>query len=176
MKKKVTVDEVMSWKPCGWDGENNGKNYTRERVTKLSVNGIFTPRHIVSLDISAADRAWTLIKMLDENEQHDFARWCARQSLCLRDVPEIVLQFLETRDESLWGAVCDTAWNVAGDPVGTAVKSAAEAAVRGAAWDTAWATAWAITKGTNWNEDESKVWNEAWNTQLEKLLEYATTD
>ena len=60
---KVTVEQVMAWKPCGWDGQDNGKNYTEARVRKLfGRRKYMTALQILGLDIPYEDRLWGVLR------------------------------------------------------------------------------------------------------------------
>jgi len=72
----------------------------------------------------------------------EMSRWCALQVIHLWDAPDVVRQYLETGDESLWAAAWaaarDAAWAAAGDAAGAAAWDAARAAAGDAAGDAAW--------------------------------------
>ena len=75
----------------------------------------------------------------------DFARRCALDVAHLWDAPEVVLQYLETGDESIRAAARDAARAAARDAAGDAARAAAGAAAwaagGAAARDAAWAAA-----------------------------------
>ena len=118
--RRVTVEQVMELCPCGYDGPNDGENYTVERVTELwAGREALSASDIAALELGAEDRIWALIRMLDEAEQWDFARWNALQVLHLWNAPELVQEYLETGNEAIraaaWAAARAAAWDAARD-------------------------------------------------------------
>ena len=75
-----------------------------------------------------------------------FARLCALDVIHLWDAPKIVLEYLETGDESKRAAAWAAAGDAAGDAAGAAAGDAAGAAAWAAAWDAAWAAARAVAR------------------------------
>jgi len=60
--KKVTVERIIKWKPCG--------HYTREYIKRLFGNRkMLTAQDIADLDISIEDRLWVLCNMLNKKQQ-----------------------------------------------------------------------------------------------------------
>ena len=80
----------------------------------------------------------------------EHARWCALQVVHLWDVPQIVLDYLNTGDEDLRSAARAAAW----------------AAARAASWDASRASAWAAS----WDA----AWDASWDAQNQRL-EYVLT-
>ena len=86
-----------------------------------------------------------------------FARECAKDVLHLWNAPQVVIDYLNTGDESIRAAARDAARAAARD----AARDAARAAARAAAWDAAWDAA------------GDAAWAAAWdaqNARLESML------
>lgn len=126
--------------------------------------------HIADLDkIDCRERK--IIWRLDVEEQlRVFARWCALQVKDQWDMPDIVLRYLKTGDESIRTAARDAAWAAsgaaawaAGDAAGAAAGDAAWAAARAAeataeaARDAAWDAAWAAARDAARDAQSSKL-------------------
>lgn len=61
--KSFTVDEMLAFHPCGWKGENNGINYTRERIAVLwAGRDALNAREMLDLPISVNDRLWAVTR------------------------------------------------------------------------------------------------------------------
>lgn len=72
--KRVTIEQVMSWHPCGYDRCDDWRNYTRARVERLFAGReTLGPGEIAALDIDAADRYWALLHLLTEKQRHELA-------------------------------------------------------------------------------------------------------
>ena len=74
--RSVTVDDVMSWEPCG--------PYTTERVTSLFAGRArVTALDVCAMDIPVKDILWAVLRknMVEERVLHLFACWCAEQAL-----------------------------------------------------------------------------------------------
>ena len=76
----------------------------------------------------------------------DFARWCALDVAHLWDCPPLVLEYLQTGDESLRAAARDAVWAASQDAVWAAARAAARDAVWAASQDAARAAAWAAAR------------------------------
>ena len=122
-----------------------------------------------------------------------FARYCALDVAHLWDIPDVVLRFLKTGDESLrdaargavrdtacgsaWvaarGAVRDTAWGsawvAARDAARGAVRDTAWDAARDAARDAAWSAARDAARGAVRDTAWSAAWGSARETQSRRL-------
>ena len=84
MQKKVTVETVMSWEPCGYDGPDDGENYTPARVRKLfGRRKYMTALLILDLDIPPEDRIWACCHedLIDARTLRLFACDCAEKAL-----------------------------------------------------------------------------------------------
>ena len=152
---KITVRQIMSWRPCS--------EYPRGRVKKIIGSGK-TPLDICALDLPARDLLWVLLRpeIIPEMDLHQLSCTFAAGALplwekCFPDDrrPRIAI---ETKRKWVAGestsadlaAAWDAAWAAAraagaatGAAAGAAARAAAWAAARAAAWDAAWAAAWA---------------------------------
>ena len=139
-KYRCTVDDVMSWEPCGWDGPEYGI-YQREHVQKLfGRRKYLTTRDILNLKIPLEDRFWAVLRaeMVPDRVLFEFACWCAENALrgerCQgREPDERSWEAVRVRRKWLRGEATDeelfAAWSAA--------ESAAESAARSAAWSAA---------------------------------------
>ena len=145
-KYRCTVDDVMSWKPCGWDDPENGR-YQREYVEKLfGRKKYLTASDILCLKIPLEDRFWAVLRaeMVPDKVLFEFACWCAENALRRerrqgREPDERSWKAVEMRrrwlrgeatDEELsaaWSAAESAAWSAAAR---SAARSAAESAER----------------------------------------------
>jgi len=147
--KRATVDDVMSWSPCGV--------YPRERVAKLFAGGKnITHRGIAKLDIPAEDRFWALIEYADwsghGNTLHEFA---CREA-------EDALKAAGVTDERSWNAIkVKRAWvreEATDDELSAArfaAESAAESASRSAARYTARYASRSASRSAAWSAARS---------------------
>ena len=84
---RVTVETVMSWRPCGWDGPDNGKNYTTARVRRLfGRRKYMTALHILDLvgqGVPAEDVIWGALhrELIEERIMRLFACDVAERAL-----------------------------------------------------------------------------------------------
>lgn len=97
----------------------------------------------------------TIIGRVDGDDiLREFSRKCALDVIHLWDAPEMVVQFLETGDESLK----DAAWD-----------AGARAAARNAAWnaarDAAWNAAWPSARNAAWNAARNAAWAAGWDAR-----------
>ena len=127
---KVTVDDVMAWKPCG--------QYTREEVKNLfgrrrKLSGF----QIASLKIPADDAAWVVLKhgFLSDKALRHFACDCAERVLPLfkeeRPDDKRPRQAIEMARRFAEGFATMEELSAAGAAAGAAARAAAGAA----AWD-----------------------------------------
>jgi len=143
LNRYITVADIMATKPCR-------PHYTKEKVEQL-----FSGRKRVRLStvlnsgIPHEDKIWLVTRFLPGDTNCKFARWCALQVVYSWDCPAIVMQYLETGDESIIDAVLTAD--------GNAVRSAGRAAAMNAVWaaasdavsDTAWYTLHAALAGAS---------------------------
>jgi hypothetical protein len=180
--KTVTIDQVVAWGPCGLSGEDDGRNYTRERIERLFAGrSTLNARDISTLNVPNADKLWALLhnEFLTDEQMHLFACDCAEQvvHLCGDDPrPRAAIAAkrawlrCEISDQEL-AAARDAVW--AGR---AAVRAAARDAIWAAARDTAWVAAWANAQATAWAAARANAWATtraaAGDWQLARLLEY----
>jgi len=78
---RVTVDDVMSWRPCGWDGDETVGPYNRRYVEKLfGRRKYMTAERVLSLRcLPVVDKLWALARpeLLPRRTLQDFWLWCA---------------------------------------------------------------------------------------------------
>jgi hypothetical protein len=152
MMRKVTIDQVMAWRPCNL--------YTRERVTELFNGGdMLTAWDISVLDIPIADRIWALlhrefftdsdlrliacafaervIHIYERKYPGDYRPREAIRVARLLAVGRATLKDLKTAEAAVWAAA---------RAARAAAEAAAWAAARAAAWAAARAAAWAAAR------------------------------
>ena len=145
---RVTIDQVMAWEPCGYDGKDNGTNYTRERVERLfdgreAVNTL----DILDLDIDAADRIWAAAHkdVTPGVVLHEVA--CQWAEHVLHFFEEVYpddrrpRQAIETKRRWIRGEATDDVLAAARTAAWSAARAAARAASRYAVWAAAWSAA-----------------------------------
>ena len=106
--KRFTVDYVLALRPCGWDKEHNGENYTREKL-----NGLFAGRQTLTLadvvdmqEVPPADVVWLACCIFTPRQRVVFALKCAEDAgisawEAARDAAERQLLFIaETLEET----------------------------------------------------------------------------
>ena len=110
---------------------------------------------------------------------YEFSRWCALQVIHLWEAPQIVIDYLNTGDESIKDEARDEAW----DKTWAAARAAAEAATLSVSWNVARASARAAVKAeaeaaashTTWDKTWDGAWSERWSLarkkQRDKFLE-----
>jgi len=82
MAHSATISDVISWEPCGFDGEDDGENYTPARLRRLAEGReSVTIEDIAALDIPVEDRIWAGLHLLDEREQRLWGCDCAERAL-----------------------------------------------------------------------------------------------
>ena len=87
--------------------------------------------------LAASERTYLAGGINTTETLREFACLCALDVIHLWDAPEIVIQYLKTRDESLRGAAWDATWDAARDAARDATWDAARGAARDAAWGVA---------------------------------------
>ena len=160
----VTVDDVMSWEPCG--------PYTRERVTSLFAGRArVTALDVCAMDIPRRDILWAVLRedMIEGRVLHLFACWCAEQALIAereagREPDPASWVAVEVKRRWLDGAASDDELKVARANAWFAAGSDARATwatARGAARAAAWATARAVARETSWTAARAAAWSAA---------------
>ena len=164
----VTVDQILEMRPC--------EGYTQARIEELW-NGkkALTPTEIAALDISADDRLWALVRLMDERTQRIFACDCAERTLAVyeREYPDdsrprdTIAVARRYADGDATVEELAAAWDAAWDAARNAAWAAAWAAARNAAWDAAWDAArnaaWAAARAAAWAAARAAARNAAWD-------------
>ena len=181
----VTVADVMKWQPCGWDGADNGKNYTEARVCALFAGRKrLTALDVLALDIPVEDRLWAVLReeLIDACTLRLFGCDCAERDLARRKKsgetirPEDRAAIRVSRRYAV-GKATLTELAAAGAAAGAAraaAGGAARDAARGAAWDAARGAAGAArdaARGAAGNSagDAARdiAWAAAWKAERE---------
>lgn len=150
---KMTLEQIIALEPCGLHGEDDGKNYTPQRVKRLMGNREFvTPQEIYDhSDVPWPDKYWLLSRLLPERDQHELA--CRVAETC-----EIEDDDLRARRDALIQAKRD--W------VDGKISSDELAANRAATWianqAAGWAADWAATWAANRAADKAADWAAGW--------------
>ena len=152
--KQITVDQIMELKPCGWDKEDNGVNYTREHVNRLFAGReTMTALEILALeDISINDRFWATLRfeLIEEIILYTFICDCAEHVLplfeCVYPDNKGPRQAIETRRHWLCGEVINKELDAANAAARAAIGAIARAIANAAAGATAKASAGSIER------------------------------
>ena len=132
-KMRVTIDQVMSWGPCGYNGDDDGRNYTRARVTGLfGRRKYMTALQILALDIPVEDRLWAVLRvdLVDARTLRLLACDCAERALMRERKRGREL------DQRSWDAVAVSRRYAMGKATNRELVAA-----RAVAWDAAWTVA-----------------------------------
>ena len=169
IRKSVSVDDVMAWRPCG--------GYDRERVEALfGRRKRVRPLGILHLEeIPVTDRLWCLLRedFLSPAALRQFACDCASRALHRerkagrepdersRAAIRVARRFARGKatQEEL-AAARSAAWSAARSAAWSAGGSAAWSAARAAAWDASWSAAGSAARSAE------RVW------QLRRLEKY----
>ena len=159
---KITVSSLLSWKPCGWNKEDDGKNYTPRRVSELFESaGIAEadPLEFINgaqgQNVPPADILWVILRpeVLPERDLHELACQYALWSLHFfedtypnDDRPR---KAIEAKQKWLRGEITNEELKAAAEAAAWSARAAraAWAAAEAAAWS-AWAAraAWAAAE------------------------------
>jgi len=193
MTRTVTVEQVMAWYPCGYDGEDDGKNYTVRKVTELFAGRkTLSAVDVAMLGIPQGDRVWALLhpEFFTDEQSHTLACYFAEHILYLcNDDPRLDAAIAANRRwqrDEITDQELDAAWIAA---CRAAATDTARGAAKNAAWAAAWAAAWnagdaargaarAVTRDATWNRDTT--WDVAtaaaveW--QIEQILKIGGND
>jgi len=183
--RRATVADVISWEPCGFDGEDDGENYTEARLIRLAAGRkSLSILEILDLDIPAEDRIWVALHLLDEREVRLWGCDCAERAL------EHEREAGREPDPRSWEAIRVSMLYAVGEATSEELRlasaparDAARDAYRGASWPTvraAW-SAWDAALGAGWDasadaalafdRDAARAAEREW--QLARLVEYA---
>jgi hypothetical protein len=133
LNKVVTLEQVLSWKPC----------YDREKILWLSRGKTeLTVGEIIDLKfVPVENKFWLLLReeIIPARILHEFAIWCAEIALTKDNVTD-ERSWNALKVKRLWldGKATDKELDAASD----AAKYAAINAARYATWAVAWAAAW----------------------------------
>ena len=168
--KRFTINDVLTLRPCGWDGVHNGENYTREKLNRLFAGRqTLTLADVVDMqEVPPADVVWLACHMFTPRQRVVFVLKCAEDAGI-------------SAWEAKWDAARDAAWaaryaalDAALDAqyaawdvryAARAARYAARYAARDAAWDAGYA-AW---------EAAGAAWDAAWEAAERQLLFIAET-
>lgn len=169
--KVVTIREVAAWEPCGYDEEDDGNNYTHQRIEALFAGrDTLSAGDIVALDIPAEDKLWALChpEFLSDEQMHLLACDFAERVVHLCGADPQPRAAIEAKRKWLRGEVSNeelvAAWDAA-----RAARAAAWATrdTRDTTWD-AWDAAWdasavasAVASAAAW--DASAIASAAWD-------------
>lgn len=185
--KTVTVDDILSLRPCGWDGSDDGENYTRARLERLFAGRErVSARDVVAADIPREDVIWLLTQPIFMNEHKVglFACDCAERVRTIYEAEYPIVgrlqKVIDTKRRHLrlkatgeeLSAARKVAWGVA-VAASSGSNTAAWQSARAAAWavegnaeDAAWAAALAAGDAG----DAEREW------QIQRALEYIESE
>ena len=161
----VTVEQVMSWKPCG--------DYDEEKVRKLcGTKPALSALEILSLNIPDKDKLWAVLRnefFTDKQLRHlacDFAGrvlpiWYAkypddhRPRICIETARRYADGQATNEDRA-------AAWEAAGEAARAAAGEAARATARAAARAAAWEAAWEAARAAAWEAAGEAAGEAAW--------------
>lgn len=164
--KKVTVKDIMSWKPC--------KDYPEERIQEIIGEGIKL-KEALKLDIPAEDILWLVLrpKFMPEKELHIHACNFAEQALqrerkAGRETHPDSWNAIKVK--SLWidGKVADNELEIAREEAFWVWEMSGRGALD--TW-TAARMAWMATR-VEWTAAWDAAWEKAWEEQLKYLQNY----
>jgi len=156
-----TVDQMMAFRPCGWDKDDDGKHYTPQRVAALwAGRETLTAMDMLDLDIPADDRLWAVLRpeLIPEKMLHELACDFAAATLYIwekkypndkRPHNTIAVKRLWIRGEATDDELA-AARAAAGDAAGAAAGDAAWVAAGVAAWFAAGVAAGAAAGAAAW--------------------------
>ena len=159
--KTWTVDQMLEEHPCGWDGEDDGGNYCRERLERLwAGRAELSVLDMLGLGIPAEDRVWGAClpgaltpEALATWAEIILARAITTHALhCgIDEVEQWARRWLSGADRSIEAAAraAQAAWaGQAAEAAARAAEAAGAAGAAGAAAQAAEALAWAATAQT----------------------------
>jgi hypothetical protein len=177
---RVTVDQVMSWKPC--------ERYTRELIEQLFAGReSLSAVDILKLDIPTEDRLWAVLReeLIPAPVLHEFACGCAEQALLSerkagREPDPRSWTAIETKRRWLRGeaaneelkAAEEAARAAAWEAARAAAWEAARAAARAAAWEAAWEVARAAAWEAAWEAARAATWEATWAAARAEQVKY----
>ena len=132
----VTIDQVLSWKPC--------KEYTLERIERLFAGRETVNVHdVLAMDISDADKLWAVLReeLIPAETLHEFACRVAEKALLAER------EAGKEPDERSWAAIDAKRKWLKGEATDEELASAEVVA-----W-AAWEVAWEAAEAASWKAD-----------------------
>ena len=146
--KSVTIEQVIAWQPCGYDDDDDGENYTPQRIEMLfDGRESLTARDIAALDIPKRDVIWALLhkEFVTERQMHILACDFAESIVHLCGDDPRPRAAIDAKRAWMRGDISDAelaaAWAAARAAASAAARAAASVAARAASSATDWATA-----------------------------------
>jgi len=80
--KQFTIDDVLAFRPCGWDDVNNGINYTREKLEEFFAGRkTLTFADVVNMqEVPPEDVVWLACRIFTPRQRVVFALKCAEDA------------------------------------------------------------------------------------------------
>jgi hypothetical protein len=157
----TTLNDIRKHHPCsaGWEMLLKTLEKTKADDEPVSFKTI--------LESNGLDDALWCLQAVEgyDTEIREFSRWCALQVVHLWACPPIVLQYLQTGDDTIRDAAKDATWAAGGDAARAAGGDAARAAARAAAGDAARAAAWDAMGDAAWDAMGDAALAAAWDAQ-----------
>ena len=160
MIEAIDVEQILAWKPC--------PPWTEERiraVCRAHKVEVVTPLEFCDwTDVSVADRLWVLLHedVFTEDCLRALARWFAMRVVHLWEASAVMVQYLQTGDESLReearAAAEAASWASWAESAESAAESAESAARSAAAASAVWSAAAASAV---WSA--SAAWSAVWS-------------
>ena len=130
--KQFTVDDILTLRPCGWDGVHNSKNYTHERLNELFAGRkTLTLADVVDMqEVLPVDVVWLACHIFTPRQRVVFALKCAEDAGI--SAWEAARYARYAAGDALAAAAFDArdagyaAWVAAGEAAGEAARDAAE--------------------------------------------------
>ena len=78
--RRFTAEQIHAFRPCGWDCENNGDNYTLAQIQRLmgrrKTATVLTVAH--HANIPDADKVWLIMRMLEPIDRVEYVERIVR--------------------------------------------------------------------------------------------------
>lgn len=117
LKNSWTVEDVIWARPCGWDGEDDGRNYCRARLLRL-FNGRdrLSMKDILDLPIPFGDKVWAA-KQLTNVDWADLLLPHLLRKCC--GPPNLVEKWIEERERIVLDEICRASFKNGKYPMAT---------------------------------------------------------